>query len=151
MRIPLAMRWPHHIASGIRSHALLSNLDLVATIRDAVGAPADGGDGTSLLPLSHAPDTPAWRDDLLLESHGHYGQCVFQRMLRWRNWKYVAHLDDRDELYNLDADPYELHNRSHDPAVQDVRRVLQLRLLAQMDRFDDNAPDAQRLRTQLQP
>jgi arylsulfatase A-like enzyme len=149
MRIPLLMRWPQQIASGVRSHALLSNLDLVATIRDAVGAPADRGDGTSLLPLAHAPDAAVWRDDLMLESHGHYGDRVFQRMLRWRNWKYVAHLDDRDELYDLDDDPYELHNRSLDPAAQEIRRALQARLLTQMDRFDDDAPDAQRLRAQL--
>jgi arylsulfatase A-like enzyme len=70
-------------------------------------------------------------------------------MLRWRNWKYVAHLDDRDELYDLDDDPYELHNRSLDPAAQEIRRALQARLLTQMDRFDDDAPDAQRLRAQL--
>ena len=87
----------------------------------------------------------------MLESHGHYERWVFQRMLRWRNWKYVAHLDDKDELYDLETDPYELCNRIDDPVAQDVKCEMQKRLLLWMNQSRDDAPDAQRLRKQLQP
>ncbi len=149
MRIPLAVRWPRRAAAGSSTAALVSNLDIVASIRDLVGASTNSGDGTSLLPLLQAPDAVAWREDLMLESHGHYRQWVFQRMLRWRNWKYVASLDDRDELYDLQADPYELQNRVDDPTLEELRREMRARLLRQMERPDDSAPDARRLRARF--
>ncbi len=149
MRIPLAVRWPGRIAPGARSAALVSNLDLVATIRDVAGSATGIGDGASLVPLVQAPDTAQWRDDLMLESHGHYAEWVLQRMLRYRSWKYVANLGDRDELYDLETDPYELNNRVDDPSIQAVRHELRQRLDSQMERFDDTAPDARRLRERL--
>jgi arylsulfatase A-like enzyme len=157
MRIPLAIRSPGytagHAVRGRQSPALVSNLDIVATVRDAAGVIVPRGDGVSLLPLLTEPDleNPAWREDLMLESHGHYGRNLLQRMLRWKNWKYVAHLDesgDHDELYDLDADPYELRNRireAQDPTVRAAFAELQQRLVAQMIRFKDDSPDALRL------
>ena len=70
-------------------------------------------------------------------------------MLRWRDYKYVAHLDDTHELYDLHQDPYELKNRINDPALADVARQLRERIIAWMDDHDDDAPDAQTLRQQL--
>ena len=153
MRIPFAVRWPQRVTPGGKSEALITNLDIVATLLDVAGATPGDRDGQSLLPLIQESDgsAPAWREDLMLESHGHYERWVFQRMLRWRNWKYVAHLDDKDELYDLETDPYELCNRIDDPVAQDVKCEMQKRLLLWMNQSRDDAPDAQRLRKQLQP
>jgi arylsulfatase A-like enzyme len=46
---------------------------------------------------------------------------------RWKLIHYI-HLPGMDELYDLKADPFELHNRIEDPDAQDVRRQLQVRL-----------------------
>ncbi|MES2460989.1 MAG: sulfatase-like hydrolase/transferase [Armatimonadota bacterium] len=156
MRIPLAFRdTGNGAARGRRSAALVSNLDVVATVRDAAGAPA-AGDGASLLPLLREPDSSStlWREDLMLESHGHYGRNLLQRMLRWKNWKYVAHgenndssdqSDDCDELYDLAADPYELRNLIADEESQKVLREIRARLADSMVRFQDDSPDAREL------
>ncbi len=50
-------------------------------------------------------------------------------MCRTRQYKYVRRLYESDELYDLRADPQELHNRIDDPALADVRAQLADRLL----------------------
>jgi arylsulfatase A-like enzyme len=161
MRIPVAVRSPYIDSSvGRTSDSLVSNLDLVATVRDAAGVTSGAADGTSLLPLLRETDgaNAVWREDLMLESHGHYGRNLLQRMLRWKNWKYVAHweqagtpdgVSDCDELYDLAADPYELRNLIADDKSGAVLVEMRTRLAASMVRFGDNAPDARELRERL--
>jgi len=146
-RIPLAVRWPGRIAPGQRSDALLTHMDIVPTVLEAAGAeiPPET-DGRSLLPLAQDPAAD-WRDDLMCQHHGHLGELRFQRMLRWGDCKYVAHLRDSDELYDLKADPYELTNRIDDPAMADVLAEMRRRLARRMIEHDDNAPFAQGLRS----
>jgi len=50
-------------------------------------------------------------------------------MCRTRDFKYVRRLYEPDELYDLRADPAELHNRIDDPELADVRVQLKERLL----------------------
>jgi arylsulfatase A-like enzyme len=158
MRIPLAVRPPSgHFAQGKKSAALVFNLDIVATLRDAADVLSPEADGASLLPLLSESDTAetVWREDLMLESHGHYGRNLLQRMLRWENWKYVAHweqeqsLEERDELYDLSADPYELRNLIGDEKSKPVLFEMRRRLAANMTRFDDSSLNAPHLLARL--
>jgi arylsulfatase A-like enzyme len=50
-------------------------------------------------------------------------------MCRTARYKYVQRLYEQDELYDLEADPAELHNRVDDPALADIKVQLQQRLL----------------------
>ena len=50
-------------------------------------------------------------------------------MCRIRDWKYVRRLYESDELYDLRADPSELHNRIEDPSLAPVLATLKERLL----------------------
>ena len=69
----------------------------------------------------------------------YYPRLVWQRqegpehtkavMCRTRDFKYVRRLYEADELYDLRADPAELHNRVDDPALADVLARLKERLL----------------------
>jgi arylsulfatase A-like enzyme len=51
-------------------------------------------------------------------------------MVRTDRWKYVhwTHHPALDELYDLDADPYEMDNRFDDPALASVRAELRAEL-----------------------
>jgi arylsulfatase A-like enzyme len=49
-------------------------------------------------------------------------------MLRTRRWKYIWNATDVDELYDLEADPHELHNRIDDPAAATELHQLRRRL-----------------------
>ncbi|BCM94207.1 choline-sulfatase [Abditibacteriota bacterium] len=150
-RIPLVARGVGG-ARGARSQALVSNLDIVATIRDVTGAqPSNGAktDGETLTLLLQNPELSG-RDALLIESHGHYGEKVVQRMVRWAGWKFVAHLGDRYELYDLKRDPYELENQAQTPEYAPILALGCEQLLRLMEQSDDESADALTLRAQIQ-
>ena len=85
-----------------------------------------------------------WPDSLLVE---HYGLNThqFQRMLRWRNYKYVALMDGFEELYDLEKDPYELHNMALHAANEPHLLKMRMQLVKEMESTDDSSSRAQAL------
>jgi uncharacterized sulfatase len=57
-------------------------------------------------------------------------------LVRWP-WKLVINLFRTDELYHLEEDPHELHNRIDDAACTDERDAMHNELLAWMDEHVD--------------
>jgi choline-sulfatase len=92
------------------------------TLVDMVGARPSAEDaelpGRSLLALAQEPDA-----DRHAFSEYH---AIFSRrgmfMLRRGRWKYVHHVDGPPELFDLEADPYELRDLALDPGYDNVRR-----------------------------
>jgi arylsulfatase A-like enzyme len=60
-----------------------------------------------------------------------------QRMVRNRRWKYVWNATAEDELYDLEADPGELRNRTGDPTCRETVRALRRRLVDWMQTTGD--------------
>lgn len=150
VRIPLAIRWPEKVAANVTSDAFVMNMDLVPTVLEAADAIIpEPTDGISMLGLCQAPEATVWRDDIMLEHHGHYGETHFQRQLRHGDYKYVAHLDDLGELYDISADPFETNNLINEPTMQPILGNLQERLRLWMARHEDNSAEAQRLLRQI--
>lgn len=92
------------------SDAFVSLLDLAPTFTQIAGQPLrDELDGESLLPLLRGERSSVRDDHMIFEHHGH--QVPFwQRMIRTRDAKYIYNPTDRDEYYDLAADPDEMHN-----------------------------------------
>lgn len=146
MDIPMALYVPGGPA-GLRIDSLTSNLDVVPTILEMAGLPQQEElDGQSLLALAEQ-DTPP-REQLMCEHYGHFRVHLQQRTLYWKNYKYTATENAVHELYDLARDPFELNNLFHCPEMQEVRREMQQRLLAEMQRHDDGSPLAGPLRAQ---
>ena len=140
IRIPLLVRYPPLIKVGTTFDPFVLSIDLAPTLLAAAGAPLPKNlHGRSLLRLLRGE---AWqpRTSFLIE---HFSDNVFPRVrnlgyqaVRTERWKYIHYLDlpDADELYDLSADPYELHNLIHEAAAAktriDLRQEL-TRLLAQ--------------------
>jgi arylsulfatase A-like enzyme len=140
IRIPLVVRYPPLIKADTTLDSFVLSIDLAPTLLAAAGAPLPKNlHGRSLLPLLRGE---AWqpRTSFLIE---HFSDNVFSRVrnlgyqaVRTDRWKYIHYLDlpDADELYDLSADPYELHNLIHEAAAAktliDLRQEL-TRLLAQ--------------------
>jgi len=139
--------------------ALTELVDVPATIETLAGlSPAHTHFGRSLLPLL-AGETDGHRDavfaeggrlhgeDHCMEAAGAWGEpggfywprLSQQRstgpehtkavMCRTNDYKYVRRLYEQDELYDLEDDPGELHNRIDDPALGDALASLKERLL----------------------
>ncbi|MFI5608739.1 sulfatase-like hydrolase/transferase [Amycolatopsis sp. NPDC051903] len=130
IRVPTALA-----GAGVhgRHERLVSHVDLPPTLLDAAGLPVpEWMQGRSVLA---APEGP---DDVLVQ----ISESEVGRALRTRRWKYCVTAPDADAwdepradryeetyLYDLEADPDELTNLVHDPALAPVRDELRERLL----------------------
>ena len=137
VRVPMICRWPGRIAPGATCDAFVAHaVDLASTFCEAAGAPVpDTFRGQSLLPLFAGGGND--REDIFSTYHGNQFGLWSQRMVRDRRWKYVWNATNEDELYDLDADPAELHNRAVDPACADKLQRLRLRLIDWMKATHD--------------
>ncbi len=145
MHIPMVIRWPG-FTKGTKSHALVSNLDLVPTVLDMAGIDPPGYmDGQSMVALLKGGNA-IWREDFMAQHYGHFQNHVPQRALYYQNYKYIAADGDVHELYDLEKDPFELDNLVNNPALQDVVREMRGRLLDTMDRHGDTGMNVKNLR-----
>lgn len=123
VRVPLIIRGPGFAQGAVRSD-LTANVDVPATILDAAGvAPPLPPDGYSLLG-SHR------RRALLLErlvGSSSRLQQPWRQIKTASGWDYWRDLiSGRRRLYDLDRDPYQLHNRVR--REPEVARRLQQRM-----------------------
>ena len=97
LRVPLIVRWPQRLAAGQVREELVSTIDVVPTIYEAVGVDASIElSGRSLLCLAAPADAGAalpWRTYLHCEYHGHYPPLFFpQRTVRDDRYKLIVNL-----------------------------------------------------------
>ncbi len=122
VRVPLLFRLPGRIEAGVARRDPVALLDLFPTFCELAGVAAPGGlEGRSLAPVlrdaaASEPTRPVFSE--------YYDWGMPERMVRQGPWKYMYAVDDICQLYNLDADPRETHNRIDDPACREqVRRL----------------------------
>jgi len=134
--IPLIVRAPGKRPGAPVCHNLVSNMDLASTVLDWAGIPIPSNhDGRSLVSLLKNT-TASWPDDIVCEYHGGRFLCT-QRMIRWDRFKYIFNANDFDELYDLQRDPFEMHNRIADRAFQAQVLEGRHRLLKWLEKTED--------------
>jgi choline-sulfatase len=135
-RIPLIVRWPGVVAPGTTSDALVSSMDLAPTIVEMAGCAPFETQARSLMPLLRGEPTGDVFESDFAEFHG---QRFFytQRIVWWGRHKYVLNGFDFDELYDLETDPYEMHNLAPDPAYADLAREMASRMWRRIRETDD--------------
>ncbi|MDA1312116.1 MAG: sulfatase [Acidobacteria bacterium] len=135
IRVPLYIRYPSGISAGTKINDFALSVDDAPTMLDFAGLETpDNMHGRSLGPLL-AGETPAdWRKSFLIE---YYSDTVMPRLVkmgykavRTENWKYINYVDleDVDELYNLESDPYEMNNLIGDTTSKDTLNELKTEL-----------------------
>jgi len=150
IRTPLLVRYPPAVAPGTSIAALVGSVDLAPTLLELAGAPiGDHVQGRSLVPLlsaaapaeDRAPRAPGgaspppWRDAILIEFYTYENPFPWlldmdYRALRTARYKYVHWMQhpDENELYDLEADPYETQNLIDDPSAAALRAELEAKL-----------------------
>ena len=116
IRIPLMISYPGRMPAGTRRDEIVLSIDLAPTLLELGGVELHGDlHGRSLVPVLEGR-AERWRESFLIE---YYSDTVFRRIqrmgykaVRTDRYKYIeyADLDGVDELYDLQDDPYELHN-----------------------------------------
>jgi N-acetylglucosamine-6-sulfatase len=120
IRVPLVIRGPG-IPHGKTAQDLAINADLAPTITQVAGAkPRLEMDGESLLPAAEHPRKERGRE-LLIEAADFHG-------IRTQRYVYIEYKTGERELYDLDEDPYELHNVADNAGYERIRARLALRL-----------------------
>jgi len=130
LRLPLILRWPGVVAAGTTDAHLVQNLDLAPTFLELAGATIpDDMQGLSLVPLLLG-EAPPWRDAIYYEYYEkgvhnvppHFG-------VRTERYKLIRYDELAAwELFDLDADPNELHSVVDDAKYAEIRRGLEARL-----------------------
>lgn len=119
IRVPFIARWPRHVPAGVTTAQVVYHGDLFATFAELAGADAPTAtDSLSLVPaLLGRPRDQRSHEVLYWEFY----EKGFQQALLWQGrWKAIRTKRDGAtlELYDLDADPGESHNRAaEEPTV----------------------------------
>lgn len=109
VHIPLYLKIPG--VKPRRQQHLVQTCDLYSTVLDIAGAKREliERDGQSLL---RTLEEESWRHVVVSESSGLDFMSYTQRMIRDDRYKFVFHVGDKDELYDLLYDPHETTNLS---------------------------------------
>ncbi|MCY4525314.1 MAG: sulfatase-like hydrolase/transferase [Anaerolineaceae bacterium] len=148
LRVPTALRGPGFDGGG-HLPQLVSLIDMPPTLLDAAGLPVpEEMQGRSILPLLEG-QTEDWCDDLFFQ----VSESCVGRGIRTQRWKYGVVASDRDGnrdsaaerytetwLYDLLADPEELHNVVDLESHVEVREVMRERLLRRMAQAGEALP-----------
>lgn len=164
-RVPLIASWPGHIPQGAVDASCVNLIDIVPTVLQLQGLDIPRSMHGKGLPTV----TDAAPRDAAFSEYGAggpeftiadleriekpWGHRAIRRSLQWREaegrrkmvrttaWKYVHDpMGDRDELYDLVNDPWELHNVATNPDHRDVIADLQRRLAAWSIETEDARP-----------
>lgn len=152
IRVPAAL-WGPGFDGGGEVASLVTLLDIAPTLLDAAGLEIPSSmQGRSLLPLIRGGDDldGRVRTEILIQ----VSESEVGRALRTRRWKYYVHDPDSDplrdaasskyregHLYDLWADPYELHDLIGLETHREVSRVLKERLLRLLVEAGEPAPE----------
>ncbi|MBN2452198.1 MAG: arylsulfatase [Lentisphaeria bacterium] len=119
-RVPCFVRWPNGNLKGGRTvHELSSYVDLMPTLLDLCGIPVPEDrsfHGDSLTPLLRGETADHWRERIVVTDTQRVAHPIKWRkscamMDRWR-------LVNRDELYDIQADPLQQRNiADHHPEI----------------------------------
>jgi len=116
IRIPLLIRYPRRVPANVTRSQMVLSIDLAPTLLELAGVqPGADLQGRSLIPVLER-DSRDWRSSFLVE---YYSDTVFPRIhqmgyvaVRTERHKYIQYreLHGMDEMYDLDADPFEETN-----------------------------------------
>lgn len=135
-RVPLMISAPDMTPDMITDP--VSNIDVCATLCDLAGVSmedvAPWTTGQSLVPLGQG----ASRDAPVAMEYAAEGSYAPLVSLRYGRWKYNRCALDPDQLFDLDADPYELTNLASNPAHMGTLNSLRAKSEARWDlaKFD---------------
>lgn len=112
--VPFAFRYPRVTTPGMRSDALVANIDIAPTIYRLSRTPLpEGLDGSSLLPLIRG-EVSSLREDLLIEGYFTGKPDRLNRVsfagLKSGKYTLIVNKKERPELYDMEADPYQTRN-----------------------------------------
>lgn len=155
LQMPFLVRYPNGIKPGIASKQIAMNVDFTPTFLDYAEAPVPSYmQGVSMRPVFEGAAGDDWQDvayhrywmhkDPDHNAFAHYGiRGARHKLIFWYNdplGQPGAAAGDEPaewELFDCEADPFELHNRAHDPDYADIFADMLGKLDAKMAEIGD--------------
>lgn len=136
IRVPLSIRYPRLLKTGIAREEMALNIDIPPTILELAGIKEprwkDWVQGRSLVPFMKGTPPTDWRKDWLYEYYEYPAdeQVRPQRGVRTERYKLIHYFlpPQEFELYDLQEDPGELHNLYGDPRYAKLAADLRNRI-----------------------
>lgn len=140
IRVPMIFRLPGKVAKNVRSDTSFSLIDIAPTLSGLCDLPAHddwrGRDMSDVL----AGDSVDLSDRALFALHRPLGEWMGTqpwRMIEHRLKKYIWHMGDEPELFDLASDPFETRNLAAKPEARDTSAELHARMIAIMRETND--------------
>ncbi len=140
-RVPFLLSGPG-IRPGSVMNPVVELMDVMPTLLDACGLPIpDSVDGKSVLPLLRGDST--WRETL-------HGEHIFEngsaQYIVSNHDKYIwFSATGREQYFDLENDPQELHDRIHDPACAERIALLRAELIRDLEGREEGHSDGRQL------
>ncbi len=125
LSMPFVIRWPGAVKAGVKTDALIQNIDYAPTFLDVAGAPIpEDIQGVSIVPvLKNEGKAPAdWREAIYYQYSGERTHAVARHDgVRDSRYK-LMRFPDTDEwmLFDLEKDPKEMKNVYGDAEYESV-------------------------------
>lgn len=142
-KTPLLISWPQKVKAGVKSDALVQNLDFAQTFLEAAGvaAPKDM-QGESLMPVLTGNLKKWKRDAVYYHYYEHPSEHNVNRhyAIITKEYKLIHYYFDMDywELIDRKKDPNELHNYYNNPAYKSIQKQLHQKLVSIRKKYGDN-------------
>ncbi len=142
VHIPMILRMPGVVPSGVVVDELVGLVDLLPTLCELTGQPiSDKMQGTSLVALSQGKATD-WRDVIFSEI-GYpgraAGRCVLARTRTHAYIQYENYGQPMAELFDMAGDRWQMRNVIDNPEYANIARKLK-QSIADWDATTDHAP-----------
>ncbi|RLS56553.1 MAG: DUF4976 domain-containing protein [Planctomycetota bacterium] len=144
LRVPAIVRWPGVVTAQRVVDRTVTHLDWYPTLLAMAGVELPDDipvHGRSLVPLLRGTPPSDWSDEFYSEYSMREGATVDMRCWRTPEWKLVIDFRhrDRDELFDLKADPHETTNLivSERADAQAARQALESRIIGQLRSIGD--------------
>jgi len=157
MRIPMLIRYPKLIKPNTKVVEQCLNIDFAPTILSLAGVEIpEYMQGESMVSLLKGEKKENWRKAIMFEYYvDDYYPYAGPNLIAIRTDKYKlidAFLEnDMDELYDLKADPGEMHNLINDPDYDKIEAELREESIRQQKKYEYNPDRDWWLRTQVKP
>ena len=123
IRNPLLVRYPARVPPGLRVEGLVSSIDIAPTLLELAGAEVGAHiQGRSFVPLLTGAGGQG-RESVMVEFYTYENPMPWlttmdYRAVRTRRYKYIHWVRHDDELYDLEADPFETRNLIAEPGME---------------------------------
>lgn len=140
LRVPLIISYPGHISKNRINDSFISSLDFAPTLLDYAGVEIPSSmQGRSFKQILEGNIPNDWQTSFFYHYFDQFGVPEHYG-LRTKQYKLINFLDstrNEYELYDLKADPEELHNVFDEPKYEKIRKSLLKRLTQEKTKFEN--------------